>query len=98
MLDGDLLQEPMCRHCQRNKARRARRLCWTCSQSAAIRMLYPSTSKFAAKGPPDHYGPAPLPEPTDTVPGSAERQAVLTERASLGQALFNPRDARINLD
>ena len=33
-----------------------------------------------------------MPEPTDSAPGSAEKERVLEQRAALGEELFSPAD------
>jgi hypothetical protein len=59
-----------------------------------VRELYPSTSKFARRGIDDFNGRARLaPEPTGALPGSAEKVAVLEQRARLRVELWHPRDA-----
>jgi hypothetical protein len=56
--------------------------------------LYPSTSKFARRGVSNFCGQAPLPpEPTEALPGTAEKVVVLEERARRGLALWHPGDA-----
>jgi len=44
-------------------------------------------------GVPDFAGPAPFPQPTDALPGTPEKVAVLIARAERGEALFHPLDA-----
>lgn len=39
----------ICRHCKRHEANRPRGLCWSCYYNPAITVLYPSTSRFAAR-------------------------------------------------
>jgi hypothetical protein len=58
-----------------------------------VRDIYPITSKFARRGIPDFNGSVPLPSPTHALPGTLEKVSVLQQRASLRQALWNPRDA-----
>ena len=83
----------VCRHCDRAKVARPRGLCWKCYYTPGVRDLYPSTSPFARRGVGNITGVQPLPPlSTDTVPGSAERVAVLEERARLKQALWHPAD------
>jgi hypothetical protein len=56
--------------------------------------LYPSISKFARRGILDFYGQSILPPcATRALPGSAEKIAVLQQRASLGVDLWHPDDA-----
>ena len=84
----------LCRHCKKVKSNRPRGLCWSCYYSPGVRDLYPSTSKFARRGVVDFCGNARMPEPTRALPGSPEKVAILEERASKGQALWHPLDAR----
>jgi hypothetical protein len=85
----------LCRHCQKVPSNRPRGLCWSCYYTPGIRERYPSTSKFARRGIADCTGRVLLPpEPTAALPGSAEKVAILEERARLHQALWHPRDAR----
>jgi hypothetical protein len=69
-------------------------LCYRCYQSADVRQHYPrSESKYARNGVGQGCRGYQLPEPTDARPGSAEKVAVLEERARLGLALWHPLDA-----
>jgi hypothetical protein len=60
-----------------------------------VRDRYPSTSKFAHRGVRDFNGRASLPVPTQALPGTPEKVAVLEDRARLGQALWHPLDATL---
>jgi hypothetical protein len=88
--------KPLCRHCQKVKSNRPRGLCWSCYYTPGVRDLYPSTSKFARRGVADFNGRAKMPEPTNALPGSAEKVRVLQERAQLGQQLWHPLDAKLD--
>ena len=71
-----------CRNCQKSKVNRPRGLCWSCYYKPGIRQQFPSTIKFA------------VPTcSTRAVPGSAEKIAILAERARNQQALWHPADA-----
>jgi hypothetical protein len=84
----------LCRHCQNAPVSRPRKLCWNCYYTPAVRALYPSTSKFGRRGPGNFYGLAPMPPfPTQAMPGSPEKIALLTQRAQQRQQLFHPADA-----
>ena len=84
----------LCRHCQRTQSNRPRGLCWSCYYTPGLRDRYPSTSKFAHRGVGDFNGRAVLPPaPTEALPGSAEKLAILEERASQRLALWHPEDA-----
>jgi hypothetical protein len=88
----------MCRHCGKVKSNRPRGLCWSCYYSPGVREKYPSTSKFARRGVSDYNGLSPLPEPTQALPGSPEKVAVLEMRARLRQALWHPADAPMDVE
>jgi hypothetical protein len=61
--------------------------------------MYPSTSKFARRGVCDFNGrTAPAARPTAAIPGTAEKVAVLSERARLGLSLWHPRDAPMDIE
>jgi hypothetical protein len=63
-----------------------------------VRDLYPSTSKYARRGVSDFNGKARLPpQPTAALPGTAEKVAILAERARLGLSLWHPLDARLDV-
>jgi hypothetical protein len=84
----------LCRHCQRAPISRPRKLCWSCFYTPGVRELYPSTSKFGRRGLGNFFGKAPLPPfPTQALPGSADKVALLTQRAQERQQLFHPDDA-----
>lgn len=84
----------LCRHCQHHSVNRPRGLCWSCYYTPGVRDLYPSTSKFAHRGVGNFYGKAPLPAfPTEALPGSPEKVAILEERARRRQSLWHPEDA-----
>jgi hypothetical protein len=86
----------VCRHCHQGKVNRPRGLCWTCYYRPGIREQYPSTSKFARRGVGNFISVVPMPtRPTAALPGSAEKLAVLEERARLNQALWHPEDASV---
>lgn len=55
--------------------------------------MYPVSSKYG-KHQHDTATDAGLPVPTDALPGTPEKVAVLTERARLKQRLWHPDDAR----
>lgn len=79
--------DPPCRHCQGPGPLPPLGLCATCAGSAA---------KFAHRG---HgigrrLGLKPPPYPTDALPGTPAKVAVLEGRARLGVCLWHPLDAR----
>lgn len=84
----------ICRHCNHAKVNRPRGLCWGCYYKPGVRDLYPSTSKYARRGVGNFCGTAPTPTmATSARPGSAEKIAILAERARLKQSLWHPEDA-----
>jgi hypothetical protein len=84
----------ICRHCQKAPVSRPRGLCWTCYYKPGVRGLYPGTSKFARRGIGSYFSNRPLPPtPTDAVPGTSAKLAVLAERARLKLSLWHPEDA-----
>ena len=86
-----------CRHCGAGKVTRPRGLCWACYYMPGVREMYPSTSVHAYRGFDDFYGRITLPPfPTAALPGTQEKIAILTQRASLGQELFHPDDALVD--
>src|SRR5436309_7666683 len=89
----------LCRHCQKVKSNRPRGLCWSCYYTPGVRDLYPSTSKFARRGVSDFNGRVQLPaRPTEALPGSPAKVAVLEERARLGLSLWHPGDAPLDVE
>lgn len=91
-----------CRHCQIRQVSRARGLCFRCSRDAAIRNLYPTTSKYANKGisadGEDDFEPQPCPEPTEAIPGTEAKLAVLEARAAARVELWHGGDVRFVFD
>lgn len=84
-----------CVHCSHRRAARPRRLCFACYENRSVRERYPrqSTAQFEAVS--DYCGRSPLPQhPTAFGPGTEGKIAVLQERASRGEALWHPLDAR----
>ncbi|NBO90964.1 MAG: hypothetical protein EBV06_01400 [Planctomycetia bacterium] len=86
----------MCRHCQKVKSNRPRGLCWSCYYTPGVRAKFPSTSKFARRGVSDFTGQSrQVLQPTDALPGTPEKLAILEERARLGLSLWHPLDATL---
>jgi hypothetical protein len=86
----------LCRHCKRHSVNRPRGLCWTCYYTPGVRDSYPSTSKYAAKYT-EPTGMYRLPDTsTEAVPGTPDKEAVLTERATAGVNLFHPLDRQLS--
>lgn len=87
--------KPVCRHCKQRPVHRPRGLCLGCYYRPGVRELYPSTSKYARRGI-KATGAAGLdPEPTDALPGTPEKMAVLMRRVEGGFRLWHPLDAKI---
>lgn len=84
-----------CCHCFKRKVSRPRGLCWTCYYTPGVKELHPSTSKYARRGVGNTMRGSLLPpEPTNALPGSPEKIAVMAQRAEMGCCLFHPADAR----
>lgn len=86
----------ICRHCSQAKVNRPRGLCWSCYYKPGVRDQYPSTSKYARRGVGNFCGTPPVPSvATAAQPGSAEKIAILAERARLKLSLWHPDDASV---
>ena len=84
----------ICQHCKVAMVNRPRGLCWSCYYKPGVRELYPSTSKYARRGEGNQVAEPPLPDaPTQALPGTPEKIAVLAERVRRKQALWHPDDA-----
>lgn len=84
----------VCRHCVRRPAYKPRGLCHVCYYVPGVRERFPSTSKFARRGVGHGCRGYALPDsPTDAMPGSEAKIAVLCERFAAGVALWHPHDA-----
>lgn len=83
----------LCQHCRKCNVNRPRGLCWSCYYKPGIRDQYPSTSKYARRGVGNFCGSAPTPGlPTEAIPGSEEKIAILMDRALNRQSLWHPDD------
>jgi hypothetical protein len=88
-----------CRHCKRVESNRPRGLCWSCYYTPGVRERFPSTSKFARRGVGNHNIVEVLPDaPTDALPGSEAKVAILEERARQGVSLWHPLDAPLDAE
>lgn len=86
----------LCRHCHHAPVCRPRGLCWSCYYTPGVREKYPSSNKFAHRGPGNYFArSSPPAAPTQALPGSPEKIAVLAERARLGHQLWHPKDATL---
>ena len=83
----------VCRHCGRRVVSRPRGLCWSCYYTPSVRDRY---QPARIPGFNDFYGQADPPlKPTRALPGTLEKVEILEQRASRGQALWHPEDARM---
>ena len=74
-------------------------LCRRCSRDPAVKLRFPSTSKYVRKGAGLGCRGYRLPDaPTSAAPGSPAKVAVLEERARLGLALWHPLDAPMDAE
>lgn len=87
---------PRCRHCkQRTMARRCG-LCIPCFRVPGIRALYPTPERpCQRRGVGFAKGTELPPSPTDALPGSPEKVAVLEWRVAHGYRLWHPDDSRV---
>lgn len=83
-----------CRNCGKKYASRPRQLCYGCYVVPRIREKYPADARYYRHEDGDFNGPARLPEyPTQALGGTAEKIAVLAQRAARHEQLFHPEDA-----
>lgn len=85
----------LCRHCRKRKANRPRWLCWSCYYRPEVCNRYKPKCPTSAD-PAGNPGVRLPDDPTDTLPGSKERVAVLMQRAERGESLHHPLDRRID--
>jgi hypothetical protein len=94
-------ERQMCRHCGAEVVTRPRGLGWKCFYTPGVKENYPPVfrtrtgSTYDMPEIHDFYGDTPLPERTDTLPGTEERLRVFEERAPRRLALFHPDDPAI---
>lgn len=85
--------KPLCAHCKKSKVNRPRGLCWHCYYTPGVRLLYPSTSKYAKRSPVPSVSASPLPKrPTRLPKGHPRRIVVMAARAMRGEATYHPQD------
>jgi hypothetical protein len=82
-----------CLHCGRTAGGRRRGLCVTCYRLPAVRGAYPALRGTGAPATPAAGG-GPAPRPTDALPGTEDKVAVLELRAEAGVSLWHARDGR----
>lgn len=95
------MPRPICRHCGRRPVNRPRGLCRSCYYSPGVRELHPmskfSPTKYA--GEKEIHGERPLPaEPIPPGTSKADREAILSKRASALETLWHPDDAPPSLE
>ena len=87
----------LCRHCARLPASRPRSLCWICYSLPDVRSRYPPKNKHGRRGIGNFYKNTSLPPfPTQALPGTPEKIAVLAERARMSVQLWHPDDAPLD--
>lgn len=88
----------LCKHCNRvPQLLHKRGLCWSCYFNPEIRPKYPtSDSPFARRGRGNRGHGAMPAEPTQALPRSPGKVAVMMERAGRGECLFHPADALLD--
>lgn len=84
-----------CRHCEQTEPEDRRQLCRGCYRDSEIRALYPKL-KFGVWSPTAGFGSSIRlsAEPTEALPGTEDKIAVMAGRAMRGEAVCHPRDAR----
>lgn len=90
LIDGRVVK--MCRECNARRACRPRELCWGCYKDLDIRAQY-ETNQVSGRRGVGHVGTGRKPIPTDALPGTPEKLAVLEMRAAMGLQLFHEDDA-----
>ena len=86
-----------CRHCGHPRGYRAKNLCWRCSNTESIRLLYPNCPHYGRVSPLVQRGVVALVVPAEStcaLPGSEEKIQVMTERLARGESCFHPDDPR----
>lgn len=90
----------VCVHCSKKCRLRPRNLCSACYADESVRKCYPARAGANAghgyegqRNRPGRYLPA---TPTAALPGTAEKIEVMRERASRGEQLHHPQDARLD--
>lgn len=88
--------QPWCKHCGKVGLTRSRGLCYACYQNYEIRKQYGSYTKvpFGSEFNLDSRSrPLPLPDqPTEAVPGSEQKVAIMEQRLQSGRSIFHPHD------
>jgi len=82
----------LCQECGLKWANRPRGLCWNCYYRPGVKESYGVSDKFGPKRWPIYTGQPPS-APTQAIPGTPEKIAVLQSRASQGVDLHHEWDA-----
>lgn len=82
----------MCQHCGKRVASRGRGLCWSCYEKTDIRSRYSCRKGYYPRQPAEGNDDFPI-EPTEHMPGTAEKIEVLRQRAEAMAPLHHPQDA-----
>jgi hypothetical protein len=85
---------PLCAHCRRCVAGRPRGLCFRCYYTPGILRMYPPMEVAVNHRGVGGKAPLGIPEPTDALPGTEAKVAVLEDRARRGLCLGHKDDAR----
>lgn len=85
----------ICLHCQQPRSLAARGLCWVCHKDPDVRDLYPCRAPGRQPEGPTVGDSRQSADPTPALPGTAEKMAVMEERARAGESLFHPEDGRV---
>ncbi len=86
-----------CKECGERVVSRPRGLCHRCFYDPGVLVRHPIVSKYGARVRQDFCGMGAMPEPTMAMPGTPEKEAVLTERAARGENLWHPLDADVRV-
>ncbi len=88
-----------CLHCGIVRHLKPRNLCYSCYYSKpGVRTTYPESQEKAERRGLQTLGTVGEAPPTDAVPGTPDRLAVLEWRAANGLPLWNKNDKERNLD
>lgn len=85
---------PLCRHCHLHKVNRPKGLCWRCSTTPAICVLYEPIHFAGRRGVGNgHVVAKPPTEPTVAKTGTVEKVDVMVERFARRENLWHSADA-----
>lgn len=92
-----------CQHCKRfvRYHTKGKRLCWTCSTTREIHTLYKSDSKHGQRiidAIAINHKLKPASSPTNHMPGTAAKIAVMRKRVERGEEIFHKLDLTIGND